>query len=520
MFCNTLHANAKPQRMESWGEGASEFEALKSAYKLIMADSLKLITSGTAEDSIRRTLERDLEEDLVRVKSTFFPDSSESCERQGAKVQCLSVATVRMDELEGWVRNQMQIIGRADKRVGDIKFALVSKTDDGHSRDLIVWLHNKLDRDLGHDVYYSETYIEPEILRRDCNDFMDLSEKKKKGGFEKSAEAYRAKYEECAALIDRDVVIVIKDIEIKFDQYSQRDRGMGGYVRVDIDLVQANSMRQLVSPKPRSIKKYGNGENAGIAKAALLDELYEATANYISQQFNMVISAAVKDNHVEKSQGVLKYTLVISGVNTDTREDRAKLSFIRKWFTQNRGVELERDYDRGNYGEQVYHFTSKQKIKWNILTDELYASMDDQGYDVKIDIDRSSNMLLTFKSADQQADQQIVVSYNNKKLKRYLKIENKDMVVRRRDPATGIPISLNEANVRFLNKSRKNILISIKPIWYTKEGVSEKMPFDDTKYLQLAPKSKTSFVFRAPNRYATRVSLEASCPSENCQVDK
>lgn len=525
VLVSTVELHAANQRMESWGRGASEFEAVKSAYKVLLADSLKLLagTSATNSGVLRRVLEREIEEDLLKTKRVFFPDASENCERNSEVVECLIVAAVRMDELEAWVRVNIAGVGSGANRVSDIRFALMAKSTDETSRDFLRWLHSELEQDFGHDIYFSDSYIEPKVIRQGCDEYARLAKQFEAQGasYKKTARSYRNNLSVCQDLINTDVVIVVDDLRLKIDAFNHADKSMTGRVRVALDFVQTKSKRALAPPKPRSVSHYGYGADQSIAEAELRDNLYEATANYISQQFNDIVIVALKSDKVSGgASDLLRYEVTVAGVDSDSAEGRKKLAFVRQWFVSEHGLELGVDYDQSEIGKTLHRFSSEHALNLTTIVDGLYLAMDKKAYPVRIDVDRNHNLTVTFKGDGKQADKQVSVAVNAKSIQRKIKVEASDMVLRRRDPETGITIALNEANIKLRNSSRRDLLVAVNPVWASDNGVSEPSPYSEEKFLILPAKSSQSFVFRAPNKYATSVSLAINCPTKSCKVAK
>lgn len=516
-------AAANLQRLERWGQGASEFEAVKSAYKLVLADALKLTTAGagTLEGSLRRRMERDFEESFLQTRQTFFPESDERCERERYTVECLVVVAVRMDELEARVRSLLAETGADGWRVTDLGIALMGRADSAEAEDFVSWLHSELEGDFGHDVYLSRTYVEPAELGSGCAGYRRLLDEYAQRGsrYEKTASGYRTALRGCEALLERDIVIVLDGIDIGYESYSTRNASMAGMVRLGLKFLRTGSGDPLPAPRPRSITQYGHGESEALARAGLRDNLFEASANYISQQFNdTVVHLTQQENDPMPGGTGGEYYVTVTGITTDTREDRERLSFVRQWFADHTGYELARDYQRGGFAEQVHTFSATAAVNWAPIVDGLYEGLDGHGYEARIDVDRNTNLTVAFTSETAPKADAVTIELNHRQLRRRIDVEGADLVLHRRDPATGIAITLNEANVRIRSKARRDMVITANPVWYTSSGSVEPAPFSDERHLLLKDRSEALLVFRAPSKHAQRVVLEISCPEDECEV--
>lgn len=515
-------ANAAMQRLEAWGQGASEFEAVKSAYKQLVAQSLKLVLDreGTAERPLRRTFIRDIEEDLLQLQRTYFPGAAPAnCREVQQRFECLVVAPVQMEELEAKIRT---LFGVTDG-VHDLRIALTSKDASAEQRDLAVWLHGELQGDFGHDVYLSEQFVDTDALRGECVEYRSLAESYEARGanYERAAQSYRRNYTACKDLLDRDLIIVIEDSESHYGSFNKRERSMPGELRLRMQLLQTNSRRPLPAPRPQAITQFGYGETEDFARSNLRDRLYDAATNYVAQQLNEALLTVMRDGRIAPQVSERDYRVSISGVNLDTPEGRAQVSLVRDWFAGEGGYQLEADFTQGSFGERIYRFRSGRQPHWESMIDRLYAVLDKAGAHARLDVDRSHNLAVAFQHPDAaRDDSRVAMKLEDTRIKRRVVVEEKSMNLRRRDPESGVPIAVNEAVMRIRNKSRRDLIVRVTPVWTGQDGTSLPAPYSHRRMLLLPARTSERFTFMAPSKFAGGVTVEISCPTKGCEVPK
>lgn len=516
---------AAQERMEAWGEGVSEFEAVKSAYKEMIGKALKLSLdrAGTMQGSIRRGFVRDLEEDLLMVQSTYFPQSAKpACTEERERFQCHVVANAQMDEIESRLRGMLGETGSASSTVRDLRLALMSTEGDVATRDLATWLHTRLETDFGHDVYLSQQYVDADALRDGCGEYRKRAEAAEARGdnFRKTAADFRRGYTACKDLVDRDLILVIEGADSNAGAFDSRAGAMPGEMRLRLRFLQTRSQRPLPAPKPYAITQYGYGDNSQLAQSNLRDRLYDAAANYVAQQLNdVLVNVALGDGRVAAQAEGRDFKVLVSGVNTDDAKGRAQLALIRDWFAREGGLQLADDFTQGNFGERVYRFHADRAPEWGAITDRLSASLDKAGEFARVDVDRSQNLTVAFQANDFRPDKKTVtLKVEDKRAKRRVVIEESSMEVRRRDPESGVAIAVNEAIVRIRNKTAKDLLIVVNPVWRGQDGSSLPAPYSYRQTLRLPAKSSERFTFMAPSKFAGPVNIEVACPERACEM--
>ncbi|MEJ0040436.1 MAG: hypothetical protein WDO68_31175 [Gammaproteobacteria bacterium] len=516
---------AAPVRMEKWGQGVSEFEAVKSAYKQIAAEALKVAVAGagTAGSSLRDGFTRDIEEDLLRVQRTYFPNSAPpTCTEERERFECLVVAQVEMDELAARLRTQLSTTGKGSISTGKLRIALMPKEAGTVQSDLTTYLHQKLEGDFGHDVYLVNEYIDADALRSDCADYRKLADSYEAKGdsFIKTAQRYRSAYRTCNDLKDRDLIVVLDSAESSHEAFNARERSMAGEIRLRLQFLQTASRRPLTSPRPQAITQYGYGDTAQLAESNLRDRLYDAAANYVSQQMNATMVGAVDSKRVAMQDSTRDYKVTLSGVNPDTQQGRTQVALVRDWFAADGGHPLTADFTEAGFGDRVYRFSGDRVPDWDATTERLQATLDKAGVFARIDVDTSQNLKVTFESRSPQKEKELVsMKVEDKRVKRAVVVESKEMAVRRRDPESGVAIAVNEAVLRIRNKTGRDLLVDVTPVWTGQDGSSLPAPYSYRQTVKLPAKTSDRFAFMAPGKFAQAVSIEISCPVKDCKLE-
>lgn len=520
-----LPAEAALQRLEAWGQGPSEFEAVKSAYKQITAQALKLSVAraATSEASLRRVFVRDIEEDLLRVQKTYFPESAPpQCREEQEHFECQVVAQAEMDELEARLRSLLNITGSATNTVHGLRIGLIP-ADSIAQHDLAAWLHKELEGDFGHDVYLVNESVDADALRDNCVEYGKRAEAFEARGdaYQKTAQAYRRAYRACKDLLDRDLIILLESADTHYEAFSARDRSMAGELRMRVQLLQVRSRRPLPAPRPQAITQYGYGDTAQLAQSNLQDRLYNAAANYVSQQINEALVTAVDDGRVSSQAGERSYQVAISGIDSDTPQGRAKVALVRDWFASEGGCPLEADFKTGNFGERIYTCRSGAVPDWDRMVDKLQSALDKAGTDARLDVDRSLNLSVAFQNQGTNAKPGLVsMKLEDSRIKRAVIVETKSMEVRRRDRESGVAIAVNEAVLRIRNKSGRDLLVDVLPVWTGQDGSSLPAPYSYRQTLRLPAKTSERFAIMAPSKFAGAVVLEIACPVKACRIPK
>lgn len=513
---------AATQRLEAWGQGPSEFEAVKSAYKQLVAQALKLVLDreGASEGQLRRTFIRDIEEDLLLVQRTYFPEAAPpNCRETTRQFECLVVAPVQMEELEAKIRSLFDVTDG----VHELRIALTSKDAGTDQRDLAVWLHGELEGDFGHDIYFSEQFVDAAALREGCAEYRSLAESSaaKGASFERTEQSYRRSFTACKDLLDRDLIIVLESAESHYGAFNARDRSMPGELRLRMQLLQTKSRRPLPAPPPKAITQYGYGDTPELARSELRDRLYDAVTNYVTQQLNEALLTVVRDGRVSPQDGERDYQVLITGANVDTPEGRKQVTVVRDWFTWEVGYELQADETKSTFTDRVYRFRRVSAPNWDGLIDKLHAELDKQGMHARLDVDRSRNLAIAFQSKDaKQDDALLAMKLEDARIKRQVVVEEKSLELRRRDPETGVAIAVYEAMLRIRNKSGKDLIVSVTPVWTGQDGGSLPAPYSYRQTLLLPAKTSERFTFTAPSKFAGRATVEISCTTKGCEVPK
>lgn len=526
--CAALAAATAPaaERVEAWGRGVSEFEAVKSAYKQMLAEALKLSMGRAAsmEGSLRRTFVREVEEDLLRVQSTYFPGApAPRCQEERESFECHVVAQAQMDEIEGRVRSLLAGTG-GDFAIRDLRIGLVSKEVDTEARDLVAYLRDDLESDFGHDVLVSDDYVDIGALRDGCREYDRRARDAEARGDShlKTAQAYRRSHSACRDLASRDLIIVIDDIESRYGPFTSRTAGMRAELTLRMQLHMTGDTRSMPAPRPHIISQVGHGEDAGFARSDVRNRLYASTANYVSQQMNEVLANASTDGRLKLAAPVERqYKVLVSGANPDTPEGRAQLRLVTDWFAGPGGFPLEADFGSGNFGERVYGFRSARSPAWDTMIDQLHGVLDQAKAHARIDVDRSRNLTIAFQPNDSlKPKHSVAVVVEAKRAKRRIGVEHQSMEVRRRDPESGAAIAVNEAVLRIRNKTAKDLLIVVTPVWSGQDGSSLPAPYSYRQTVRIPAKSSERFNFMAPSSFAGPVSIELSCPEKACEMPR
>ncbi len=516
-------AMAAPVRMEKWGQGVSEFEAVKSAYKQIAAEALKIAVAGagTQDSSLRQGFTRDIEEDLLRVQRTYFPNSAPpTCSEERETFQCLVVAQVEMDELAARVRTQFGTTGKGPTSTGKLRIALMPKEAGTVQSDLTNYLHSKLEGDFGHDVYLVNEYIDADALRSDCTEYRKLADSYEAKGdnFIKTSQRYRNAFRTCNDLKDRDLIVVLDSAESSHEAFNARERSMAGEIRLRLQFLQTASRRPLPSPRPQAITQYGYGDSAQLAESNLRDRLYDAAANYVSQQMNAAMVGAVDNGRVAMQDATRDYKVTITGVNPDNSQGRAQISLVRDWFAGEGKHPLQADAE-GDFGDRIYKFSDDHVPNWDSMRDQLQAALDKAGVFARIDVDTSQNLKVSFENRSPLNEKDMVtMKVEDKRVKRAVVIESKEMAVRRRDPETGIAITVNEAVLRLRNNTARDVLVDVTPVWTGRDGSSLPAPYSYRQTVKLPARTSDRFAFMAPSKFADKVQIEISCPVKDCKL--
>jgi hypothetical protein len=524
VFSAAVPAIAATERVEAWGRGTSEFEAVKSAYKQLFAEALKLSTANAAtmEGSLRRVFVRDIEEDLLRVQNTYFPGAAAPrCTEVREGHECQVVALVQMDEVDARIKTLFAETG-AGVVVRDLRLAIVSKQDDVAVRDLIDYLHTKLESDFGHDVLRSQDYVDVSALRDGCGEYERRAKDAEARGdsHQKTAQAYRRSLTACRELVNRDLIIVIDSADKRFGEYSAGKAELRGEVTVRMQLHMTSANRSLPAPRPQSITQFGRGEDADFARSSANNRLNEAASNYIAQQMNAALVGYAQKGGGKPVEGAERdYKVLVSGINPDTADGRAQIRLVTDWFSGQGGFPLDPKFTDGNFGEKVYTFRSSRTPQWSTLTDQLQATLDQARQFARIDVDRSLNLSVAFQPNDAlkpKASVEVIVEA--KRAKRRIAVDERSMEVRRRDPESGTAIAVNEAMLRIRNKLSRDLLITVTPVWRGQDGSSLPAPYSYRQTVRVPAKSSESFTFMAPSKFAGPVTIELSCPEKGCEM--
>ena len=357
LFCASAPGNAALERVEAWGRGTSEFEAVKSAYKQLLADALKLsVDRGAGMDtSLRRAFVRDLEEDLLRVQSTYFPGApAPTCTEERERFECHVVARVQMDEIEARIRAMRHTTGGPTGTLGTLRLGLVSKEADARARDLVAYLHDELESDFGYDVLVSEDYVDVMALRSGCGEYDRLAKEAAARGDThlKTAQHYRRSFAACQEMQNRDLILVVDSATERYGEFAGAN-GLRAELTLRLQLQMTRETRPLPAPRPSTVTQIGYGPDADAARTNARNKLYEASANYISQQLNEVFANVTRDGRADPGDTPARqYQVLVSGVNPDTPEGRDQLRLVTDWFATSGGQSLDADFSRGDFGER------------------------------------------------------------------------------------------------------------------------------------------------------------------------
>jgi hypothetical protein len=526
LACASAPVSAAPERAEAWGSGASEFEAVKSAYKKLLGDALKVTADRAAasDTSLRRAFVRELEEDLLRVQSTYFHGApATKCSEAREGFDCHVVTRVQMDEIEARIRSMRAEIGGAQGTLETLRLGLVSKEIDTRGRDLVAYLHDELESDFGYDVLVSENYVDVAELRNGCREYERLyKEAAAKGDTHlKTAEHYRGSHKACQDMRDRDLILVLDSVTERFGAFSARD-GMRAELTLRLQLQMTKESRPLPAPRPHTVTQFGKGPDADAARTSARNRLYEAAANYISSQLTEVLVNVRRDGRVLSEEPVARqYQVLVSGVNPDTKDGSAQLKLVTDWFAGPGNQPLEVDFTRGNFGERVYTFRASRAPDWASITDRLHSAIEQAGMFARLDVDRSLNLGIAFQPNDAlKPKDSVEVIVEAKRARRRIAVEEREMALRRRDPETGTAIAVNEAALRILNKTSKDLLITVNPVWKGQDGSTLPSPYSHRQTVRLPAKSSQRFTFQAPSKFAGPVSIELSCLEKACEMPR
>lgn len=526
LFCASTPSTAALERVEAWGRGSSEFEAVKSAYKQLLAEALKLSVDRAAgmDTSLRRTFVRDLEEDLLRVQSSFFPGApTPTCTEDKERFECHVVARVQMDEIESRIRAMRAQTGGAGGTLETLRLGLVSKEADTRARDLVAYLHDELESDFGYDVLVSEDYVDVATLRNGCSEYDRLAKEAQARGDThlKTAQHYRRSHAACQDLQGRDLILVVDSAAERYGEYSASS-GLRAELTLRLQLQMTKETRPLPAPRPRTVTQIGYGADSDAARTDARNKLYEASANYISQQLNEVLANATRDGRAVSADAVARqYQVLVSGVNPDTPEGRAQLRLVTDWFAGSGGQPLEADFGRGEFGERAYTFRATRAPNWATISEQLQSAIDQAGMFARIDVDRSLNLAVAFQPNDAlkpKASVEVIVEA--KRAKHRIAVDERSMELRRRDPETGTAIAVNEAVLRIRNKTGRDLLISVNPVWSGQDGSSLPAPYSNRQTVRVPAKTSQRFAFMAPSKFAGPVSIELSCPENACEMPR
>ena len=274
-------ASAEPLLIEKSGTGASEFEAMKVAYSKIFHDAVKVVSKTDRESQLSASLTREIEEDLLKFTHAYTPDAVHRCERDGSTTSCHVWAPVQMDEVEAWVREQLQISGKDGGRLADIDYALIVESEDAVSQDFAAWLHSKLEQDLSYDIYFTKNAIRQSSLENSCEDYRErISEVESKGaGFSRSLKSLKKGLAACDKIATKDVIIVLRKFSLIQGEYNGGNSSLEGRGKVSIQFFDMVKKRPLAGPKPLSFVKYGMGSSETMALEDLKNNAYEDGAN-------------------------------------------------------------------------------------------------------------------------------------------------------------------------------------------------------------------------------------------------
>jgi hypothetical protein len=427
-----------------------------------------------------------------------------------------------MDELEGWVRQNADDIGVGETSLGSLTFSLIRNAEsDSDESELMAWLHSSLELEFGRDIYYESQYIDPHQITDDCRQYRALIEEYSGRGdsYRQAVRGYQDSLEICERLRATDVVIVLNAVELSYGQFNTRDRNISGQILARVEFIQTDADRRMASPVPMSITQNGYGENATAAMTELRNKLFAASTKFIDSQFMSSIISTQNAGRLTGNTDSYSYLVIASGIDTDSSEGREILRSTRNWFRNNYNLELEVDYSNPLFGEVAHRFTTSEPVNWTAIQDRLYEHYEASEVPVRIDVDVDSNLTVAFIDDSAAADSNIVAQITDSSIRRNIRVEETNMIVRRRDPDTGIAITINEANVTIRNRSRRDLLIAVDPVWTNADGAVEEFPFSNMKYVLVGARSTGSFTFRAPNRFSQGLSLEIGCPPTGCRID-
>ena len=511
---------SEPMRVKMWGRGDSQFEAVKDAYKKIIAESLRRSTGANLQNQIRRTIEREIEEDIKKSEYNFFSSHTHDCSLNQLVVECYVVAFVQMEEVNGWVANQRAITGSNGSRIDSIQYALASSSPDSKTREFMQWLHGKLEGEFGYDVFYNGSYVSPQAILDNCTPYRDAIKKKgSSGNYQTTLKRLNSSLKTCETFSQRNVAIIVDDIAFSSSDYQERDSSIEGFAKIKLSFFDIDNKRLLPSPKPKVITQYGQGSPNG-ARAQLTNNLFEASTNYIAQQFNNV--ALNRTPQPDSPLDGSKYQVTIAGLNRDSKEDRNTVRYIRDWFEDEAGLKLKRDFNRGDSADQVFFIESEDTVKLAPIVDELRYAMDDAEIAGNIDVDRNSNLIISFASSQANPDKAVNWNLNSKALKsrffkKRIKVESASLAVNRRDQKTGVALSVLQAKIKLANNHKRDLVVSVEPLWLDSNGVQQTPPFSDKKLINIRSGSSNTLIFNAPSRFAQKVELEINCYEDSCK---
>ncbi len=507
---------SETERLQANGSGDSQFEAAKSANKQIMAEALKIVLgrAATLDEPVRRRFERDIEENYRQTRTRFFPNQDVNCSGT-APIHCTVVAAVDMTEVRAAVASYLD--ATASNRLRVALTANGNNVNGPDGDDAMSFIHSALELELGYDVYFVDNYVSVGALRNGCNEYdKQIAEYQKKGsGFSSAVRQLEANQATCKELLDRDAVIVVEDIEIDVGTFNASSNVIQGTIKPRIKFHQTAVNRPLPAPRPLSIEKYGEGNERNFAVSDLQNQLYLDVANYIAQQYNeIVLSRTVRGSAGRNGDTPRAYAIRVTGTSRDTAAGREKMQFIERWFAQHYEV-LEPDVMLSSRDEHIYTINLSDTPQWFALTDELRADLEEQEMIASVDIDRSESLSIAFASETSLPPPK--VKWNDRKIRKVFDVKKSALMRIRQDQATGVAMSLNEAELKLRNKKRRAYAFTIEPVWRNSTGVVEETEYSQLVHVSIDSQSTRSFLFRAPSSAAESVEFVVQCGNKDCE---
>lgn len=501
--------------LQANGSGSSEFDAVKSASKQILAAALSRVLgrSATLDEPARRRLERDIEENFRQTRTRLFSAMDRQCEF-AETVSCNVRAAVNMNELRALTSTYLDQASANEMRVA-------MTVDRGSARgidseDALTFIHNALELQLGYDVYLVDSFIPLREISSGCRTYDDEIDTYRSRGanFRRTVTRLESAREVCLSLLDREAVIVVEGITMNVGDFDSSRQIIAGTIKPTVKFFRTDSPRPLPAPLPLEIPKYGEGDTPAMAMADLNNRMFQDVANYIGQQFSeIVLSRQVRGNRQGGAVPV-QSSLRITGVSRDDTDGRRALQLVEQWFATN-AIGLTPQLDVSGREEHVYAWDNVSNVELVRFTDGLRNSLDAADLPAAVDIDRWQGITVAFSG--EEALDPPRVSMNDRKIRSSFAIERADLRTIRQDQATGVSMAVNVAELTLRNKRRRAYAVEVEPVWRDARGTIVESEFSQRTLVSIERKSTRGIRFVAPSRAAVSVEVLFECTNPDCE---